>query len=163
MNADGTITEKMSGKCLDRSDYGTSSGTNVQLWSCTGAHNQKWAVNTTDGTIRAPDSGLCLDAGSMMPRPCDAAPGKSLPFCNTSVCNISNPSATHLARTHNMYVFAGVQLSYEARTKDLVGRLTTAEKMGLFANGAKSVPRLSINAYQWWSEALHGGETAWLC
>lgn len=34
--------------------------------------------------------------------------------------------------------------------------LPQAEKLGLFANGAGSVSRLNIPAYQWWSEALHG-------
>lgn len=34
--------------------------------------------------------------------------------------------------------------------------LCQSEKLVLFANGAKAVPRLQIPAYQWWSEALHG-------
>eukprot|EP01059_Diplonema_ambulator_P010303 TRINITY_DN202_c0_g1_i2.p1 TRINITY_DN202_c0_g1~~TRINITY_DN202_c0_g1_i2.p1 ORF type:complete len:747 (+),score=228.62 TRINITY_DN202_c0_g1_i2:37-2277(+) len=43
-----------------------------------------------------------------------------------------------------------------ARAQYIVSQLTLDEKLGLFSNGAKSVPRLNIDAYQWWSEALHG-------
>ncbi|CAD5196229.1 unnamed protein product [Musa acuminata subsp. malaccensis] len=43
-----------------------------------------------------------------------------------------------------------------ARARDLVGRLTVAEKVALLVNTAAGVPRLGIPGYQWWSEALHG-------
>jgi hypothetical protein len=36
VNANGTITEIMSGKCMDRSNYGTSPGTQVWLYQNTG-------------------------------------------------------------------------------------------------------------------------------
>jgi hypothetical protein len=84
-NANHTITETMSGKCLDRSNYGTSPGTVAWLFHCTGAPNQQWFYNTTDMTIRATDSGLCLDGGAPQPRACDVAPLKGTPFCDTSL------------------------------------------------------------------------------
>ncbi len=46
--------------------------------------------------------------------------------------------------------------SREARLKDLIGRLTLEEKVGLMSHPAKGVPRLNIPAYNYWSEALHG-------
>jgi hypothetical protein len=134
VNVNGTITEIMSGKCLDRSNYGTTPGTQVWLYHCTGAFNQQWVVKA-DGTIRAADSGLCLDAGSNVPppvRPCDVQPGKSMPFCDLT-------------------------LSIEKRVTNLVANLSTAEKIGLFGTtAAYAIPRLNIPGYEWWSEALHG-------
>ncbi|RWW74539.1 hypothetical protein BHE74_00017523 [Ensete ventricosum] len=47
-----------------------------------------------------------------------------------------------------------------ARARDLVGRLTVAEKVALLVNTAAGVPRLGIPGYQWWSEALHGVSNA---
>src|ERR1700743_2194207 len=42
------------------------------------------------------------------------------------------------------------------RVKDLLSRLTLAEKVSLLGYRSKSVDRLSIPAYNWWNEALHG-------
>ena len=47
-------------------------------------------------------------------------------------------------------------LSFEERVKDLVGRLTLAEKVTLIGHAAQGVPRLNIPGYNYWSEALHG-------
>ncbi|KAK6234445.1 hypothetical protein QUC31_006851 [Theobroma cacao] len=47
-------------------------------------------------------------------------------------------------------------LPYEVRAKDLVDRLTLAEKVQQMGNNASSIPRLGLPAYNWWSEALHG-------
>ncbi|KAA9373161.1 RICIN domain-containing protein, partial [Microbispora cellulosiformans] len=38
----GTITAVGANKCLDVASSGTANGTKVQIWSCTGANNQKW-------------------------------------------------------------------------------------------------------------------------
>lgn len=42
------------------------------------------------------------------------------------------------------------------RAQDLVSRIQTTDKPGLFQNGASGVDSLGISGYQWWSEALHG-------
>jgi len=47
-------------------------------------------------------------------------------------------------------------LPFAERAKDLVGRLTLDEKVGLMSHPAQGVPRLNIPAYNYWSEALHG-------
>lgn len=47
-------------------------------------------------------------------------------------------------------------LPREERVRDLLSRLTLAEKTGLMSHGARGVPRLGIPAYNYWSEALHG-------
>jgi beta-glucosidase len=43
-----------------------------------------------------------------------------------------------------------------ARVKDLLSRLTLEEKVSLLGYRSKAVDRLSIPAYNWWNEALHG-------
>jgi beta-glucosidase len=42
------------------------------------------------------------------------------------------------------------------RAKDLVGRMTVAEKISQTMTAAPAIPRLGVPAYEWWSEALHG-------
>eukprot|EP01147_Barroeca_monosierra_P003867 gene3868-8389_t len=74
---------------------------------------------------------LPLAFGTIPPRTCDVKPGKSLPFCNTS-------------------------LPYNERVADLVSRIPTSDLPGLFVNGASGITELGIASYQWWSEALHG-------
>ncbi|GLU07282.1 hypothetical protein SLE2022_242460 [Rubroshorea leprosula] len=52
--------------------------------------------------------------------------------------------------------FCRTTLPISERVKDLVGRLTTKEKVRLLVNKAAAVPHLGIKGYEWWSEALHG-------
>jgi beta-glucosidase len=47
-------------------------------------------------------------------------------------------------------------LSPEERAADLVHRMTLEEKSSQLVNQARAIPRLSVPAYDWWSEALHG-------
>ncbi len=46
--------------------------------------------------------------------------------------------------------------SFEQRLNDLIGLMTTDEKIGQLTNEAEAIPRLGISAYNYWSEALHG-------
>lgn len=52
--------------------------------------------------------------------------------------------------------FCRESLPIQYRVRDLIGRLTLQEKIGLLVNNAAPVPRLGIRSYEWWSEALHG-------
>ncbi|XP_034932153.1 putative beta-D-xylosidase [Populus alba] len=52
--------------------------------------------------------------------------------------------------------FCRVNMPLHGRVRDLIGRLTLQEKIGLLVNNAAAVPRLGIQGYEWWSEALHG-------
>ncbi|XP_012455161.1 beta-D-xylosidase 1 [Gossypium raimondii] len=52
--------------------------------------------------------------------------------------------------------FCRANLPIHVRARDLIGRLTLAEKIRLLVNNAAAVPRLGIQGYEWWSEALHG-------
>ncbi|MDR2496608.1 MAG: glycoside hydrolase family 3 C-terminal domain-containing protein [Tannerellaceae bacterium] len=54
------------------------------------------------------------------------------------------------------YAFLDPDLPIDQRVDDLVGRLTTEEKIAQMLNTAPAVERLGIPAYNWWNEALHG-------
>jgi beta-glucosidase len=47
-------------------------------------------------------------------------------------------------------------LPAEQRAADLVHRMTLDEKATQLVNQARAIPRLSVPAYDWWSESLHG-------
>jgi beta-glucosidase len=47
-------------------------------------------------------------------------------------------------------------LTPERRAADLVSRLTLEEKVLQMQSTAPEIPRLSVPAYNWWNEALHG-------
>ena len=47
-------------------------------------------------------------------------------------------------------------LSAQDRATDLVHRMTLEEKASQLVNGARAIPKLHVDAYNWWSEALHG-------
>jgi beta-glucosidase len=53
-------------------------------------------------------------------------------------------------------VYLDTSYSFEERATDLVSRLTIEEKQTLLGNTMAAVPRLGINAYNVWGEALHG-------
>ena len=52
--------------------------------------------------------------------------------------------------------YLDTSLPFEERVKDLIGRMTLEEKVGLTNHPAHGIPRLNIPAYNYWSEALHG-------
>jgi hypothetical protein len=45
VNANGTVTNNLSGLCLDASGAATANGTKLILWTCSGQTNQKWTLN----------------------------------------------------------------------------------------------------------------------
>ena len=54
------------------------------------------------------------------------------------------------------YPFRNPALSREERVQDLISRLTLAEKAALMCDVSEAIPRLGIQKFNWWSEALHG-------
>ncbi|WP_253772461.1 glycoside hydrolase family 3 protein [Goodfellowiella coeruleoviolacea] len=58
------------------------------------------------------------------------------------------------------YPFRDPALPLAARVSDLIGRLTTAEKVSLLHQYQPAIPRLGIGAFRTGTEALHG--VAWL-
>ncbi|KAF3457100.1 hypothetical protein FNV43_RR01757 [Rhamnella rubrinervis] len=54
------------------------------------------------------------------------------------------------------FKFCRTSVPISERVTDLIGRLTLQEKILLLVNNATALPRLGIESYEWWSEALHG-------
>ncbi len=52
--------------------------------------------------------------------------------------------------------YLDTSLPFSERVKDLIGRMTLEEKVGLMSHPAHGIPRLHIPAYNYWNEALHG-------
>ncbi len=52
--------------------------------------------------------------------------------------------------------YRDASLTPAERARDLVGRMTLEEKVSQMQNAAPAIPRLGIERYDWWSEALHG-------
>ena len=44
----------------------------------------------------------------------------------------------------------------DARARDIVSRLTLADKIEALGTGAKALNSVGLPAYNWWSEATHG-------
>ncbi len=53
-------------------------------------------------------------------------------------------------------IYLNTSYSFEERSADLVSRLTLEEKQSLLGNNMAPIPRLGVQAYNTWSEALHG-------
>lgn len=58
--------------------------------------------------------------------------------------------------TSEKILYLDTSLPFAERTKDLIGRMTLEEKVGLMNHPSHGIPRLNIPAYNYWSEALHG-------
>jgi len=56
----------------------------------------------------------------------------------------------------NELPFWDPELSLAARVRDLLARLTPAEKAAQMLHEAPALPHLGIPAYNWWNECLHG-------
>lgn len=53
-------------------------------------------------------------------------------------------------------IYLNTAYSFEERAADLVSRMTPEEKQSLLGNSMAAIPRLGVNAYNVWGEALHG-------
>ncbi len=55
-----------------------------------------------------------------------------------------------------MEIYKDRTKSFEERAKDLVSRMTVLERCEQLKFGAPAIERLSVEAYNWWNEGLHG-------
>ncbi|KAG9459609.1 hypothetical protein H6P81_004117 [Aristolochia fimbriata] len=67
----------------------------------------------------------------------------------------SRPAFACVGNARN-FPFCKTSAPIHKRVQDLIGRLALEEKIRLLVNNAAAVPRLGIQGYEWWSEALHG-------
>src|SRR5437763_11195762 len=66
---------------------------------------------------------------------------------------------TVYAQNSDQPSYLNTALAAEQRAADLVHRMTTEEKVTQLVNQARAIPRLTVPAYDWWSESLHGVAT----
>ncbi len=52
--------------------------------------------------------------------------------------------------------FMDPKLPVDDRVKDLIGRMTLAEKVSQMSYDSPAIERLGVPAYNWWNECLHG-------
>jgi poly(3-hydroxybutyrate) depolymerase len=95
-----------SGRCVDITGFGTSDGTRLQLYDCTGGWNQKWSY--TNSTFVNPQSGKCLNVAG-------TGNGSAV---NLSTCNGSGAQRWQLQSNGN------VVNTQSGRCLDAVGRGT---------------------------------------
>ncbi|XP_015900127.2 probable beta-D-xylosidase 5 [Ziziphus jujuba] len=82
---------------------------------------------------------------------------KVLTLSDDDVSHVCNPSRfMKLGLEMSKFVYCDSSLPYEVRAKDLVDRMTLAEKVQQMGNNAQGVARIGLPKYEWWSEALHG-------
>ncbi len=66
------------------------------------------------------------------------------------------PAAAEAMQDASKLPYMNPALPVEQRVNDLIQRMTLEEKATQLVNQARSVPRLGVPAYDWWSESLHG-------
>ncbi|XP_068658475.1 probable beta-D-xylosidase 2 [Aristolochia californica] len=76
-------------------------------------------------------------------------------ICSCLPLSTSRPAFACVGNARN-FPFCRTTIPIHKRVQDLIGRLTLGEKIRLLVNNAAPVPRLGIQGYEWWSEALHG-------
>ncbi len=54
------------------------------------------------------------------------------------------------------FPYQNADLSPEERARDLLGRLSTQQKIDLMNYESPAIPEFGIRKYNWWNEALHG-------
>ena len=80
----------------------------------------------------------------------------SLALLLTSASALPALAATPAACADKPCAYLDTSLTPEARAKDLVSRMTLAEKAAQMQDNAPAIPRLGLKRYGWWNEALHG-------
>lgn len=183
LNTDQTIRLQAPNNnyCLDISDYGTTDGSYVWLYTChtsdktPGHQNQEWVYDSVGLTFTNPEANKVLDASNYGTFPgtriwiWDKTGNTNQQWAYNSTDNSIRGVASGLCldvvgqlprtcdfESNKGFPFCDTSLPFTQRAQDLVSRIPDDEKWGLFGNGATGVPSLNIPPYQWWSEALHG-------
>ncbi len=72
------------------------------------------------------------------------------------IAKAQQPAAAEAMQDASKLPYMNPALPIEQRVNDLIQRMTLEEKATQLVNQARSVPRLGVPAYDWWSESLHG-------
>lgn len=111
-----------------------TSGTLITTAECSASDPlQQLAFNAATGQIVHVPSGLCVDAGSVLP-PTDFC--TQLDHASWTICDTS----------------AGI----DARASDIVSRISLSDKFLALNTNTPFLSSISLPGYEWWSEATHG-------
>src|SRR5438445_3121761 len=77
-------------------------------------------------------------------------------FFGASSLSAQTAANTSAAKEPTRPAYLDPSLPLEQRVNDLVSRMTLEEKVAQMQDVAPGIPRLSIPAYNWWNEGLHG-------
>ena len=77
-------------------------------------------------------------------------------FSASELADAFSAAATRVPSISEEPIWKDPSHSVKERASDLIRRMSLAEKVGQLKNAAPSIPRLSLPAYDYWNEALHG-------
>jgi beta-glucosidase len=77
-------------------------------------------------------------------------------FIASELAAAFSASATAVPQPTEPSIWRDSSKSMEVRIKDLIRRMSLAEKVAQLANAAPRIQRLDLPAYDYWNEALHG-------
>jgi beta-glucosidase len=86
----------------------------------------------------------------------DAGKNSIASLCAADLMDAEDSSALKIPVVNGPEIWSDDTQPVAARVKDLVSRLSLAEKIQQMRNGAPAIPQLGIPAYDYWSECLHG-------
>jgi beta-glucosidase len=83
--------------------------------------------------------------------------GQSIIYLRTAdLINVEDVSALKQPVVEGPEIWKDATQPMDARIKDLVRRMSLAEKVQQMRNAAPAIPRLGVPAYNYWNECLHG-------
>jgi beta-glucosidase len=83
--------------------------------------------------------------------------GQSIIFVRAAdMINVEDTAALKIPEVTGPEIWKDASQPMDARVKDLVSRMSLAEKVQQMRNAAPAIPRLGVPAYNYWNECLHG-------
>jgi len=83
--------------------------------------------------------------------------GQSLIYVRSAdMINVEDTAALKIPVVTGPEIWKDPSQPLDARVKDLVRRMSLAEKVQQMRNAAPAIPRLGVPAYNYWNECLHG-------
>lgn len=86
----------------------------------------------------------------------DSSGASMISFCASELADAFSAAATHVPDVSEPPIWRDPSHTLKEREDDLIRRMSLAEKVAQLKNGAPGIPRLSLPAYDYWNEALHG-------
>ena len=81
---------------------------------------------------------------------------KVIEFSASELADAFSAAATHAPDIKEAPIWQDPAQPLTARANDLIRRMSLAEKVAQLQNGAPGIPRIGLQAYNYWNEALHG-------